>query len=193
MNTKKPSKDSPSTKITSRKRKASKKDIFVEMEEVAYETFNISKRKLKSGQYLRDFLEQTSSPDEVQEAIRVTIDALLDSISGDLESLSAASLVPHPESDDKRAIVRGPLSKKVVKKILEIFQKYPPVVNDLLGSDEDIKVLDTGIGFVVLENCQKDNYLIGITQQQEDVDELSRRLRHVQKVVVKNTLLLEDI
>ncbi|MCE7741895.1 MAG: hypothetical protein GOP50_05510 [Candidatus Heimdallarchaeota archaeon] len=193
MTTKKTSEDSPSKKITSRKRKAPQKDIFVEMEEVAYETLKIPKRKLKSGQYLRDFLDQTSSSDEVQEAIRVTIDALLDSISGDLDSLSAASLVPHPESDDKRAIVRGPLSKEVVKQILEIFQKYPPVVNDLLGSDEEVKVLDTGIGFVVLENCQKDNYLIGITQQQEDVDELSRRLRHVQKVVVKNTLLLEDL
>ncbi len=193
MSTKKPSKDSPSSNITSRKRKATTKDIFVEMEEVAYETLQISKKKLKSGQYLRDFLDQTSSPDEVQEAIRVTIDALLDSISGDLDSLSAASLVPHPESDDKRAIVRGPLNKETVKKILEIFQKYPPVVNDLLGSDEEIKVLDTGIGFVVLENCQKDNYLIGITQNQKDVDELSRRLRHVQNVVMKNTLLLEDI
>jgi hypothetical protein len=182
-----------SPKVTSKKRKTAKKDIFVEMEEVAYETMKIPKKKLKSGQYLRDFLEQTSSPDEVQEAIRVTIDALLDSISGDLESLSAASLVPHPESDDKRAIVRGPLSKEVVKKILEIFQKYPPVINDLLGSEEEVKFLDTGIGFVVLENCQKDNYLIGITQQQKDVDELSRRLRHVQKVVNKNAMLLEEI
>ena len=115
------------------------------MEEVAYETLNISKRKLRTGQYLRDFLEQTSSPDEVQEAIRVTVDALLDSISGDLASLSAASLVPHPESDDKRAIVRGPLSKEVVLKILEIFQKYPPVVNDLLGSEDEVKFLDTGV------------------------------------------------
>jgi hypothetical protein len=193
MSAKKTSKDSDSPKVTSKKRKATKKDIFVEMEEVAYETLNISKRKLKSGQYLRDFLEQTSSPDEVQEAIRVTIDALLDSISGDLQSLSSASLVPHPESDDKRAIVRGPMSKEVVQKILEIFQKYPPVVNDLLGSEDEVKFLDTGIGFVVLENCQKDNYLIGITQQQKDVDELARRLRHVQKVVNKNTLLLEDI
>ncbi len=193
MNTKEPSKESPSTKITSRKRKPSQKDIFVEMEEVAYETLNISKRKLKSGQYLREFLNQTSSPDEVQEAIRVTIDALLDSISGDLHSLSAASLVPHPESDDKRAIIRGPLSKEVVIKILEIFQKYPPVINDLLGSDEEVKVLDTGIGYVVLENCQKDNYLIGITQNQEDVDELSRRLKHVQNVVTKNTLLLDEL
>ena len=193
MSTKKPSKDSDSPKVTSKKRKETKKDIFVEMEEVAYETLNISRRKLRTGQYLRDFLEQTSSPDEVQEAIRVTIDALLDSISGDLQSLSAASLVPHPESVDKRAIVRGPLSKEVVQKILEIFQKYPPVINDLLGSEDEVKFLDTGIGFVVLENCQKDNYLIGITQQQKDVDELARRLRHVQKVVNKNTLLLEDI
>ncbi len=193
MNTKKTSDDSPSSKISSRKRKASKKDIFVEMEEVAYETLKIPKKKLKSGQYLRDFLTQTSSVSEVKEAIRVTIDALLDSIASDLQSLSAASLVPHPESEDMRVIVRGPLSKDVVKKILVIFQKYPPVINDLLGSDEEIKVLDTGIGFVVLENCQKDNYLVGITQQQKDVDELSRKLRHVQNVVIKNTLLLEDI
>ena len=193
MSTKKTSKESPKSKVSSKKRKATKKDIFVEMEEVAYEALKIPKRKLKSGQYLRDFLEQTSSPDEVQEAIRVTIDALLDSISGDLESLSAASLVPHTESDDKRAIVRGPLSKDVVKQILEIFQKYPPVINDLLGSEDEVKFLDTGIGFVVLENCQKDNYLIGITQQQEDVDELARRLRHVQKVVNKNAMLLEEL
>lgn len=185
--------DSPSSKISSRKRQVSEKDIFVEMEEVAYETFNIPKKKLKSGQYLRDFLDQTSSPQEVREAIRVTIDALLDSIANDLESLSAASLVPHPESEDKGVIVRGPLSKDIVKKILEIFRKYPPVINDLLGSDEEVKVLDTGIGYVVLENCQKDNYLVGITQKQKDVDELSRRLRHVQNVVIKNTLLLEDI
>ena len=75
----------------------------------------------------------------------------------------------------------------------EIFQKYPPVINDLLGSEDEVKFLDTGIGFVVLENCQKDNYLIGITQQQKDVDELARRLRHVQKVVNKNVMLLEDI
>ncbi len=54
-------------------------------------------------------------------------------------------------------------------------------------------MLDTGIGYVVLENCQKDNYLVGIVQRQKDVDELSRRLRHVQNVVVENTLLLDEI
>ena len=180
-------------KISSRKRKAATKDIFVEMEEVAYETLNISKKKIKSGQYLRDFLDQTSSKDEVGEAIRVTIDALLDSIASDLRSLSAAALVPHPESSDVRAIVRGPLGKDVVKKVLEIFRRYPPVINDLLGSDEVVKVLDTGIGFVVLENCQKDNFLVGITQKQKEIDELSRRLRHVQNVVIDNTMLLDDI
>ena len=100
---------------------------------------------------------------------------------------------PHPESSDIRAIVRGPLSRDVVKRVLGIFRRYPPVINDLLGSDEEIKVLDTGIGFVVLENCQKDNYLVGITQKTKEIDELSRRLRHVQNVVIDNTMLLDDI
>ncbi len=193
MTRQKDSSDSPSSRISSRKRKPAIKNVFVEMEEVAYEALNISAKKLKSGQYLRDFLTQTSTSDDVKEAIRVTIDALLDSISSDFKSLSAAALVPHPESSDVRVIVRGPLERDIVKKILEIFRKYPPVVNDLLGSDEEVKVLDTGIGFVVLENCQKDNYLIGIVQKQKDVDELSRKLRHVQNVVIENTLLLEDI
>ncbi len=184
---------SPSTKISSRKRKIPKKDIFVEMEEVAYETLNISKRRIKSGQYLKDFLDQTSSKEAVLEAIKVTIDALLDSIASDLDSLSAAALVPHPESKEPKAIVRGPLNRDVVKQILSIFRKYPPVINDLLGSDEELKVLDTGIGYVVLENCQKDNYLVGIVKKQKDVDELSRKLRHVQNVVVDNTLLLDGL
>ena len=183
----------PSTKISSRKRKTAKKDVFVEMEEVAYETFNISKRKLKSGQYLREFLDQTSTEASVLEAIKVTIDALLDSIASDLDSLSAAALVPHPESHEPKAIVRGPLNRDIVKQILSIFRKYPPVINDLLGSDEELKVLDTGIGYVVLENCQKDNYLVGIVKKQKDVDELSRKLRHVQNVVVDNTLLLDGL
>ena len=186
-------KSDPSTKISSRKRKTAKKDLFVEMEEVAYETFNISKRKLKSGQYLREFLDQTSSKDSVMEAIKVTIDALLDSIASDLDSLSSAALVPHPDSTDPKAIVRGPLSKDVVKQILTIFRRYPPVINDLLGSEDELKVLDTGIGYVVLENCQKDNYLVGIVQKQKDVDELSRKLRHVQKVVLDNTILLDGL
>lgn len=185
--------ESPSKKISSRKRKIAKKDIFVEMEEIAYEALNISKRKLKSGQYLKDFLDQTSSKESVLEAIKVTIDALLDSIASDLDSLSAAALVPHPESKEPKAIVRGPLNRDVVKQILAIFRKYPPVINDLLGSDEELKVLDTGIGYVVLENCQKDNYLIGIVKRQKDVDELSRKLRHVQNVVVDNTLLLDGL
>lgn len=184
---------SPSTKISSRKRKTTKKDIFVEMEDVAYEALNISKRKLKSGQYLKDFLDQTSSKESVLEAIKVTVDALLDSIASDLDSLSAAALVPHPESEDSKAIVRGPLNRDVVKQILSIFRKYPPVINDLLGSDDELKVLDTGIGYVVLENCQKDNYLVGIVKKQKDVDELSRKLRHVQNVVVDNTLLLDGL
>ncbi len=183
----------PSTKISSRKRKTVKKDIFVEMEEIAYEALNISKRKLKSGQYLKDFLNQTSSKDSVLEAIKVTIDALLDSIASDLDSLSAAALVPHPESEEPKAIVRGPLNREIVKQILTIFRKYPPVINDLLGSDDELKVLDTGIGYVVLENCQKDNYLVGIVKKQKDVDELSRKLRHVQQVVVDNTLLLDGL
>jgi hypothetical protein len=183
----------PSTKISSRKRKAVKKDLFVEMEEIAYEALNISKRKIKSGQYLKDFLNQTSSKDSVLEAIKVTIDALLDSIASDLDSLSAAALVPHPESKEPKAIVRGPLNREVVKQILSIFRKYPPVINDLLGSDDELKVLDTGIGYVVLENCQKDNYLVGIVKKQKDVDELSRKLRHVQNVVVDNTLLLDGV
>ena len=185
--------ESPSTKISSRKRKIAKKDIFVELEEIAYEALNISKRKLKSGQYLKDFLDQTSSKESVFEAIKVTIDALLDSIASDLDSLSAAALVPHPESKDPKAIVRGPLKRDVVKQILAIFRKYPPVINDLLGSDDELKVLDTGIGYVVLENCQKDNYLVGIVKKQKDVDELSRKLRHVQNVVVDNTLLLDGL
>ena len=185
--------ESPSKKISSRKRKIAKKDIFVEMEEIAYEALNISKRKLKSGQYLKDFLDQTSSKESVLEAIKVTIDALLDSIASDLDSLSAAALVPHPESKEPKAIVRGPLNRDVVKQILAIFRKYPPVINDLLGSDDELKVLDTGIGYVVLENCQKDNYLIGIVKRQKDVDELSRKLRHVQNVVVDNTLLLDGL
>ncbi|MHA1202142.1 MAG: hypothetical protein ACTSQ4_06455 [Candidatus Heimdallarchaeaceae archaeon] len=184
---------SPSTKISSRKRKTTKKDIFVEMEEVAYEALNISKRKLKSGQYLKAFLDQTSSKESVLEAIKVTVDALLDSIASDLDSLSAAALVPHPESEEPKAIVRGPLNRDVVKQILSIFRKYPPVINDLLGSDDELKVLDTGIGYVVLENCQKDNYLVGIVKNQKDVDELSRKLRHVQNVVVDNTLLLDGL
>ena len=184
---------SPSTKISSRKRKIAKKDAFVEMEEVAYEALNISKRKLKSGQYLKDFLNQTSSKEAVLEAIKVTIDALLDSIASDLDSLSAAALVPHPESEEPKAIVRGPLNRDVVKQILAIFRKYPPVINDLLGSEDELKVLDTGIGYVVLENCQKDNYLVGIVKKQKDVDELSRKLRHVQNVVVDNTLLLDGL
>ena len=186
-------KDSPSSNISSRKRKETKKDIFVEMEETAYETLNISKKKLKSGQYLRDFLTQTSSVESVKEAIKVTIDALLDSIASDLKSLSAAALVPHPESEESKAIVRGPLNREIVKKILSIFRRYHPVINDLLGSDEEMKVLDTGIGFVVIENCQKDNYLVGIVQQQKDVDELSRKLRHVQNVVIDNTILLDEV
>ncbi len=183
----------PSTKISSRKRKPVKKDIFVEMEEIAYEALNISKRKLKSGQYIKDFLDQTSSKESVLEAIKVTIDALLDSIASDLDSLSAAALVPHPESKEPKAIVRGPLNREIVKQILTIFRKYPPVINDLLGSDDELKVLDTGIGYVVLENCQKDNYLVGIVKKQKDVDELSRKLRHVQNVVVDNTLLLDGL
>ncbi|MCG3223771.1 MAG: hypothetical protein H7647_04850 [Candidatus Heimdallarchaeota archaeon] len=187
------SSESPSKKISSRKRKTTKKDIFVEMEDVAYEALNISKRKLKSGQYLKAFLDQTSSKESVLEAIKVTIDALLDSIASDLDSLSAAALVPHPESEDPKAIVRGPLNRDVVKQILSIFRKYPPVINDLLGSDDELKVLDTGIGYVVLENCQKDNYLVGIVKKQKDVDELSRKLRHVQNVVIDNTLLLDGL
>ncbi len=75
--------ESPSIKISSRKRKIAKKDMFVELEEIAYEALNISKRKLKSGQYLKDFLDQTSSKESVFEAIKVTIDALLDSIASD--------------------------------------------------------------------------------------------------------------
>ena len=185
--------ESPSTKISSRKRKIVKKDIFVEMEDIAYEALNIPKRKLRSGQYLKDFLNQTSSKESVLEAIKVTIDALLDSIASDLDSLSAAALVPHPESKEPKAIVRGPLKRDVVKQILAIFRKYPPVINDLLGSDDELKVLDTGIGYVVLENCQKDNYLVGIVKKQKDVDELSRKLRHVQNVVVDNTLLLDGL
>ena len=183
----------PSTKISSRKRKPVKKDLFVEMEEIAYEALNISKRKLKSGQYIKDFLDQTSSKESVLEAIKITVDALLDSIATDLDSLSAAALVPHPESKDPKAIVRGPLNREIVKQILNIFRKYPPVINDLLGSDDELKVLDTGIGYVVLENCQKDNYLVGIVKKQKDVDELSRKLRHVQNVVVENTLLLDGL
>lgn len=193
MSQEKETNDTPQGKIISQKRKPVKKDIFVEMEETAYETLNIPKKKIKSGQYLRDFLRETSTTEDVNEAIRVTIDALLDSIAGEMKSLSAASLVPHPESQETKAIVRGPLDREVVKRILAIFRKYPPVINDLLGSDEEIKVLDTGIGYVVLENCQKDNYLVGIVQRQKDVDELSRRLRHVQNVVVDNTLLLDEI
>ena len=193
MNKNSSNSESPSTKISSRKRKIVKKDIFVELEEIAYEALNISKRKLKSGQYLKDFLDQTSSKESVFEAIKVTIDALLDSIASDLDSLSAAALVPHPESKEPKAIVRGPLKRDVVKQILAIFRKYPPVINDLLGSDEELKVLDTGIGYVVLENCQKDNYLVGIVKKQKDVDELSRKLRHVQNVVIDNTLLLDGL
>ena len=193
MNKNSSNSESPSTKISSRKRKIVKKDIFVELEEIAYEALNISKRKLKSGQYLKDFLDQTSSQESVLEAIKVTIDALLDSIASDLDSLSAAALVPHPESKDPKAIVRGPLKRDVVKQILAIFRKYPPVINDLLGSDDELKVLDTGIGYVVLENCQKDNYLVRIVKKQKDVDELSRKLRHVQNIVVDNTLLLDGL
>jgi len=193
MNQKNEPDESPLDKITTRKRVSPKKDIFVEMEEIAYETLKIPKKKIQSGQYLRDFLKQTSTEIAVREAIRVTIDALLDSIASNLKSLSAAALVPHPESQENRAIVRGPLNREIVKKILAIFRKYPPVINDLLGSDEEVKVLDTGIGYVVLENCQKDNFLVGIVQKQKDVDELSRKLRHVQNVVIDNTLLLEDI
>ncbi|MHA1827683.1 MAG: hypothetical protein ACTSX6_03440 [Candidatus Heimdallarchaeaceae archaeon] len=193
MSQKPNSSDSPTSKISSRKRKVAKKDIFVEMEETAYETLKIPKRKIRSGQYLRDFLTETSSIERVKEAIKVTIDALLDSIASDLKSLSAAALVPHPDSKESKAIVRGPLNREIVKKILEIFRKYPPVINDLLGSDEEVKVLDTGIGYLVLENCQKDNYLVGIVQEKKDVDELARKLRHVQNVVNDNTLLLEDM
>ena len=193
MSPKKKSEESPSSSIITRKRKETKKDLFVEMEETAYETLKIPKRKIQTGQYLRDFLKETSSAEAVKEAIRVTIDALLDSIASDLKSLSAAALVPHPESLETKAIVRGPLSREIVKKILGIFRKYPPVINDLLGSDEEVKFLDTGIGYVVLENCQRDNYLVGIVQQQKDVDELSRKLRHVQNVVVDNTLLMEEL
>ncbi len=193
MNQNKNADEAPSTKISSRKRKEVKKDLFVDLEETAYEALNIPKKKLKSGQYLRDFLADTSTKEAVVEAIRVTIDALLDSIASDFKSLSAAALVPHPESSETKALVRGPLNRDIVKRILTIFRKYPPVINDLLGSDEIVKVLDTGIGFVVLENCQKDNYLVGIVQKQKDVDELSRKLRHVQNVVIDNTLLLDDL
>ncbi|MHA1953131.1 MAG: hypothetical protein ACXAAM_04360 [Candidatus Heimdallarchaeaceae archaeon] len=193
MSSKKNSDETPSRSIITRKRKVPPKDLFVEMEETAYETLNISKRKIQTGQYLKEFLKETSSAEAVIEAIRVTIDALLDSIASDMKSLSAAALVPHPESIETKAIVRGPLSREIVKKILGIFRKYPPVINDLLGSDEEIKFLDTGVGYVVMENCQKDNYLIGIVQKQKDVDELSRKLRHVQNVVVDNTLLIEEL
>jgi hypothetical protein len=193
MNSKKNSDESPASNIISRRRKTPKKDIFVEMEETAYETLNISKRKIQTGQYLKEFLKETSSAEAVIEAIRVTIDALLDSIASDFKSLSAAALVPHPESSETKALVRGPLNREIVKKILGIFRKYPPVINDLLGSDEEVKFLDTGIGYVVLENCQKDNYLVGIVQKQKDVDELSRKLRHVQNVVVDNTLIIDEL
>jgi hypothetical protein len=193
MSSKKKSEETPSGNIITKKRKVTKKDIFVEMEETAYETLNIPKRKIQTGQYLKEFLKETSTTEAVREAIRVTIDALLDSIASNLKSLSAAALVPHPESEETKAIVRGPLNREIVKKILGIFRKYPPVINDLLGSDEEVKFLDTGVGYVVLENCQKDNYLIGIVQNQKDVDELSRKLRHVQNVVVDNTLLIDDL
>ena len=95
---------SPSSNIITRKRKVPPKDRFVEMEDTAYETLNISKRKIQTGQYLKEFLKETSSAEAVIEAIRVTIDALLDSISSDMKSLSAAALVPHPESSETKAI-----------------------------------------------------------------------------------------
>ncbi|MHA1305286.1 MAG: hypothetical protein ACTSQE_11755 [Candidatus Heimdallarchaeaceae archaeon] len=178
--------------ISVRKRKPAEKSDFVELEEIAYTQLKISKKKIKSGEYLKTFLSQTSSPEEVRKAIKVTIDALLDSIAHDLKSLSSAALVPHPDSKEKSAIVRGPLNKEIVKQILAIFRKYPPVINDLLGSEQEVKVLDTGIGYVVLENCEKDNYLVGIVQEKDDVDELSRRLSHVQQVVLNNSILLEE-
>ena len=188
-----PKKDPRKTTITSIKRGKVRKDIFVDLEDVAYEKFKVSKRKLESGKYLKETLNQTAAPEDVKMAIALTVDALLDSIANDLKSLSAAALVPHPDSKENKAIVRGRLDKEIVKKILEIFRKYPPVINDLLGSEEEVKVLDTGIGYVVLENCQKDNYLVGIVQNRDDVDELARRLRHVQKVVLENTILLDAI
>ncbi len=177
-------------KISSRKRKSTKKSEFVELEEEVYNKLNISKKKIRSGEYLKSFLTQTSSKKEVEQAIKVTIDALLDSIAHDLKSLSAAAMVPHPDSEKTKAIVRGKLKRDLVIEILKIFRKYPAVINDLLGSDQEVKVLDTGIGYVVLENCEKDTYLVGIVQDRSDVDELASRLKHVQQVVINNTILL---
>ncbi len=177
--------------ISTRKRRKTPKDKLLELAE-SYEQAQISKDQLESGKYLREFLAQTSSEVDVQKAIRLTIDALLESIASDFESLSSAALIPHPDSKDTKVIIRGPLKKEIAIKIVEIFRKYPPVINDLLGSEDEIKVLDSGIGYVVLENCRSDSYLVGIVEKNKDVDELARRLNHVQKVVKDNYLLKKN-
>ncbi len=181
-----------SGEIKTVKRKQHKRNEFIEFEETAYESLNIPKDKLESGEYIKLFLEQNASQEEVRAAIRATVDALLDSIAAELTSLSSAALVPQPGSKDSTAIIRGKLSKDVAVKIITIFRKYPMVIDDLLGSAEEIKVLDTGIGYVVMDNCLKDNYLVGIVQNEDDVDDLAEKLQHVQHVVNTNAMLLSS-
>ncbi|GAH85347.1 unnamed protein product, partial [marine sediment metagenome] len=144
---------SPSTKISSRKRKIPKKDIFVEMEEVAYETLNISKRRIKSGQYLKDFLDQTSSKEAVLEANKRAITSLLFSSIRSCDSPSASAYIFPKEHGSMGQLYAGNLEEKKIIYVLETLTKYPRVIFEMIQSEEEIKFLNAGVVQIIVESC----------------------------------------
>lgn len=154
------------------------------------------KREQDSAIYdnIRPFDESivpTVEKDQMSEEILTTaskkaIKSLLFSVIKATKYPSAATYIYPKNQGTIAEIYVGNIAEKKILYVLETLSKYPRVINEILQSEEENKILNAGdnIVQVILESCREGKLLIGITSQIEDVSIVAKNMKVIREIII---------
>ncbi len=119
-------------------------------------------------------------------ASKKAIKSLLFSIIKATKYPSAATYIYPKNHGTIAEIYVGNIAEKKILYVLETLSKYPRVINEILESEEENKILNAGdnIVQVILENCREGKLLIGITSQIEDVSIVAKNMKVIREIII---------
>ena len=128
-----------------------------------------------------DIFDMTKSL--LQDALKKAITSLLFS-TVKVCSFPAAAAYMYPKKDGSIGqLYAGNLEEKKIIYVLETIARFPRVINEMLRSNEEIKVLNAETVQIIVEDCYNGRLLIGMTTSADDVMNMAFRLKLIRHVI----------
>lgn len=121
----------------------------------------------------------------LDDAIKRAATSLLFSSIRSCESPSAAAYIFPKEDGAIGELYAGNLEEKKIVYVLETISKFPKVINEMVHSKDNIKVLNAEVVQIIVEECYDGRILIGMTTNVSDVINVAYKFKII-KIVLKN-------